>query len=139
MVFIITGTAESDRSTVGRLLAEDLGWEFVDAENLHPAANLDVQNCKHSGAGDKPFLRMEALSAAVHSWINHWQDVVVSCPMLTERDRKQLSEMSSLVKIVCLEDSCATDRTDWSGTVLQVPSFLRDGVRPAGRIGKCSA
>src|SRR5271166_6367105 len=112
MVFIITGTAESDRSTVGRLLAEDLGWEFVDAENLHPAANLDVQNCKHSGAGDKPFLRMEALSAAVTSWINHWQDVVVSCPMLMERDRKQLSEMSSLVKIVCLLDSCASERTD---------------------------
>ena len=35
MVFVITGTAESDTNSVGRLLADDLGWEFVDGKNLH--------------------------------------------------------------------------------------------------------
>ena len=48
---------------------------------------------------------MEALSAAINFWIYEWRDVVVSCPMLTERERGQLSKTSSLVKIVCLEES----------------------------------
>jgi len=127
MVFIITGTAESDRGTVGRLLADDLGWEFVDAKSLHPPASLAAQNCNSSSADANPFLRIETLSAAVNSWITKWQDVVVSCPMLTETDRKQLSEMSSLVKIVCLEESHATDRTAMLGRERVMGSELPDG------------
>ena len=103
MVFIITGTAESDRNTVGRLLADDLGWEFVDGVNLHPP-DLDGRNRNASLANS---LRTETLWAAINYWIYKWQDVVVSCPILTETDRRQLSEISSLVKIVCLEASDA--------------------------------
>ena len=111
MVFVVTGTSESDRNTVGRLLAQDLGWEFVDAENLHPPSNLDARNCNASLANADPSLRIETLAAAINFWIYEWRDVVISCPMLTERDRSRLSEMSSLVKIVCLEASHATGRT----------------------------
>ena len=111
MVFIITGAAESDRKTVGRLLAEALGWEFVDAENLHPPADLDARRCSTSLANADPTLRVETLAAAIHFWIYGWRDVVVSCPVLTERARRQLSKVSSLVRIVCLEGSHATGRT----------------------------
>jgi gluconokinase len=110
MVFIITGAAESGRNTVGRLLAEALGWEFVDAENLQPPGNLDARRSSTSQVND-PTLRIETLSAAITLWIHEWRDVVVSCPMLTDRDRWQLSTMSSLVKIVCLEASHATGRS----------------------------
>ena len=52
MVFIITEAAESGRNTVGRLLAEALGWEFVDAENLHPPGNRDARRCSTSLVND---------------------------------------------------------------------------------------
>lgn len=91
MVFVITATAESDRNTVGRLLADDLGWEFIDGENLHLPVGAD------------PSFRIETLLPAVNYWIYKWQDVVVSCPALTEADRRQVREISPLVKIVCLE------------------------------------
>jgi len=99
MVLVITGTAESNRNTMSRLLANDLGWKFVDAGNLDLSANLDARD--RDGRPD-PALRIQTLSAAVNSWIFEWQDVVVSCPVLTETDRRQLCAMSSLVKIVCL-------------------------------------
>jgi len=111
MVFIITGAAESGRDTVGRLLAEALGWEFVEAENLRSPGNLDGRRCSTSLANADPALSIETLSAAINLWIYEWRDVVVSCPMLTERDRRQLSKMSSLVKIACLGASHATGRT----------------------------
>jgi hypothetical protein len=36
---------------------------------------------------------------------------VVSCPVLTAVERRRLSTMSSLVKVVCLEEFHATGRT----------------------------
>jgi len=111
MVFIITGAAESGRNTVGRLLAEALGWEFVDAENLRPPGNPDERKCSSALADADPAARVETLSAAINFWIYEWRDVVVSYPKLTERERGQLSKMSSLVRIVCLEASHATGRT----------------------------
>ncbi|RMI45784.1 gluconokinase [Actinomadura harenae] len=34
------GVAGSGKTTVGRLLAERLGWDFADADHFHPAANI---------------------------------------------------------------------------------------------------
>ena len=111
MVFIITGAAESTRNTVGRLLAEALGWEFIDAENLCPADNPDARECSTAQADADSTSRVETLSVAINFWIYEWRDVVVSCPMLTEKERSQLCKMSSLIKIACLQASHATERT----------------------------
>lgn len=108
MVFIITGATESGRNTVGRLLAEDVGWEFVNAENLRPTGNLDVNRSEDSRADAGAMWLIEALSAAIDIWIYDWRDVVVSCPWLKDADRIRLCQKSSLVKIVCLEASLAT-------------------------------
>jgi len=104
MIFIITGTEESGTTTVGRLLAEALGWEFVDAKNLRPPHDLDVRVRSSSLADPDSTLRMETLSAAISVWIYQWRDVVVSCPLLTEKDRRQLCKGTSLVRIAYLNE-----------------------------------
>ncbi len=111
MVFIIMGPAQSARNTVGRLLAEALGWEFVDAENLHPLGNFDAGSRSTSLADADRISPMTTLSTAINFWIYEWLDLVVSCPELTENDRRQLSKISSLVKIVSLEASLAACRS----------------------------
>lgn len=111
MVFIITGAAESSRTSVGRCLADALGWEFVAAESLHPPGNAEVRGCSTPRADADSTFVVDTLSTAVKSWIYEWRDVVLSCPVLTEGERKQLSRMSSLVKIVCLAEFHVIDRT----------------------------
>src|SRR5437879_10264709 len=37
VVIIIMGAAGAGKSTVGRALAAELGWPFVDADDQHPA------------------------------------------------------------------------------------------------------
>ena len=39
-VVIIMGVAGSGKTTVGRQLAETLGWSFNDADSFHPPANI---------------------------------------------------------------------------------------------------
>lgn len=111
MVFIIAGTPESDRNTVSRLFAETLAWEFVDAENLRIQGNVDTAWGGTSPAHPHRISCTEALSAAINLWIYEWRDVVVSSPLLTEGERRQLSKISSLIKIVCLDEFRTPDRT----------------------------
>ena|SRR5208282_4004459 len=110
MVFIIMGPAQSARNTLGRLLAQALAWEFVDAENLHPPGNFDAGSRSTSLADADRSLPIRTLSTAINFWIYEWRDIVVACPELTDNDRRQLSKISSLVKIVSLEASLESCR-----------------------------
>ena len=110
MVCIITGPAESERNSVGKLLAEELGWEFVEAKNLRPPGNRDAHRGGTAMANADASSRMETLSAWIELWLYEWRDIVVSCAV-TERDRRQLSDVSQLVKIVSLEESYTTGRS----------------------------
>lgn len=40
MLVVLMGVAGSGKSTVGRLLAQRLGWDFCEGDTLHPAANV---------------------------------------------------------------------------------------------------
>lgn len=39
MIVILMGVSGAGKTTVGRRLAEELGWDFVDGDDLHPVGN----------------------------------------------------------------------------------------------------
>jgi gluconokinase len=41
IVIVMGGVARAGKTTVGRLLAERLGWKFADADDFHPPANVE--------------------------------------------------------------------------------------------------
>jgi gluconokinase len=40
MILLMMGVTGSGKTTVGKLLAQRLGWLFLDADDFHPAANI---------------------------------------------------------------------------------------------------
>ena len=41
MFIIFTGVAGAGKTTVGRLLAQELGWRFYEGDDFHPPANVE--------------------------------------------------------------------------------------------------
>ena len=40
MMIIIFGVSGVGKTTVGKLLARELGWQFLEGDDFHPAANI---------------------------------------------------------------------------------------------------
>lgn len=41
MVILLMGVSGAAKTTVGQLLASELGWDFVDGDDYHPASNVE--------------------------------------------------------------------------------------------------
>jgi gluconokinase len=41
MIVIVMGVVGAGKTTVGQLLAQELGWQFADADDFHPPANIE--------------------------------------------------------------------------------------------------
>lgn len=81
-VIILMGAAGAGKSTVGRQLANELGWWYVDGDDFHPAANLDKinRNLPLTDEDRRPWL--EYIQAAISEWIRTGARVVLACSLL---------------------------------------------------------
>ncbi len=111
MVLVVTAAAEADRNTVGRLLAESLAWEFFQLDDLRPCGDPEAARFRAAPADAYLSLNLETLLAAIRFWVYDWRDVVLSCPMLLKNDQEQICNLSSLVKVICLETTDAAGHT----------------------------
>lgn len=104
MIVIVMGTTASGKTTIGSLLAQRLGWEFVDADDFHPPANVDKM--KHgiplTDADREPWLR--ALRQKIIEWYGQTRNVVLACSALKQSYRDELRATSD-VKFVYLKGS----------------------------------
>lgn len=91
MILIVMGVVGSGKTTIGTLLAQELAWKFADADDFHPAAN--VEKIRHgiplTDADREPWL--EALRAQIEQWIATRQNVVLACSALKRRYRERLA------------------------------------------------
>ncbi|MGB9235555.1 MAG: hypothetical protein WCC04_14185 [Terriglobales bacterium] len=98
------GDVAPGHNSVGKPLAESLGWEFIDPEHLHCAQS----GSPFTDAERAPLL--EALSAALESSHREWRDAVISYPILAEREQKQLGKKYPFVRLVYLRAATKTER-----------------------------
>lgn len=84
------GVVGAGKTTVGNLLAQRLGWQFADADNFHPAANVDKirRGIALDDADRAPWL--SALRNAILQWNAEQQNAVLACSALKRKYRDQL-------------------------------------------------
>jgi gluconokinase len=88
---IVTGPAGAGKTTVGRQLAHDLAWPFLDADDLHTAEAIGRMR-RGGGLTDadrEPCLRR--VRDAIVETVDRAGHVVVACSALKARYRATLS------------------------------------------------
>lgn len=90
MVIVIMGVMGSGKTTVGRRLAELLGWRFVDADTFHPSANVEKlrRGAPLTDQDRAPWL--EELRRRIASWVASGEHVVLACSALKREYRRTL-------------------------------------------------
>jgi carbohydrate kinase (thermoresistant glucokinase family) len=90
MIIVVMGVVGAGKTTVGRLLAEELHCEFADADDFHPKAN--VEKISHgialSDDDRKPWLAR--LRAKILAWEADHAGAVLACSALKSSYRKEL-------------------------------------------------
>jgi gluconokinase len=90
MVVVMMGVAGSGKTTVGKLLAVQLGWIFADADDYHSAANVEKMRSgiPLTDADRAPWL--EALRSLISAWIATGTNAVLACSALKREYRSQM-------------------------------------------------
>ncbi|GAB4524841.1 MAG: gluconokinase [Anaerolineales bacterium] len=100
---VVMGVSGCGKSTVGRLLAERLGWPFFDADDFHPPENIARMTAGQplSDADRAPWL--DALHTLLADHLRHGQPLVLACSALKEAYRQRLAAGGLNVRFVHLQ------------------------------------
>lgn len=107
MIVVVMGVTGVGKTTVGSLLANQLGWEFADADTFHPASNVEKMSrgIPLTDADRAPWLA--AMRSAVERWISNKKNAVLACSALKRCYREEL-QISPEVRLVYLRGSYET-------------------------------
>lgn len=90
MTVLVAGVSGSGKTTIGKLLAAELGWQFTDGDALHPAANIAKMASGQplTDADRAPWLR--AIGERIDAEQAAGRPSVVACSALKRRYRAEL-------------------------------------------------
>ena len=100
---IVMGVSGCGKSSVGKLLAEKLGWDFYDADDFHPSINVKkmADGIPLDDSDRAPWLAL--LHELISSSLKQNQPGVLACSALKERYRQQLMEGNENIQLVYLK------------------------------------
>lgn len=103
MIVLVAGVAGSGKTTIGALLAAQLGWDFEDGDDLHSASSIAKMKAGHPLTDEdrRPWL------AAVAAWIDQrataGRSGVIACSALKRSYRDHLLDGRPELRMVFLE------------------------------------
>jgi gluconokinase len=106
MIILLMGVAGSGKTTLGRLLAANLGWPFYDADDFHPRANIAkmAAGTPLTDADRAPWLH--ALRTRIETSLAANQNAIIGCSALKAAYRAILQPSASEpIRLVYLRGS----------------------------------
>jgi gluconokinase len=103
--FIVMGVSGSGKTSVGKALAEQLRWDFYDADDFHPPENIAkmVNGIPLDDSDRAPWLT--ALHDLISFSLKQDKSGVLACSALKERYRQQLMNGNDGVQLLYLKGS----------------------------------
>jgi gluconokinase len=105
MIIVLMGVSGSGKTTVGRILSDRLGWRFVDADDFHPASNVQKMRSGTPLTDEDRWPWLDRLNTLLRVEQSNGRDVIIGCSALKARYRQRLSAGLADVRWVHLKGS----------------------------------
>jgi gluconokinase len=106
VIIIIFGVSGAGKTTIGKLLAHELGWRFIEADDFHPAANIEKMSSGRPLTDDDRWPWLERLRKRIERSLAAGENAVLACSALKRAYRDRL-RVSNEVKFVFLRGDYA--------------------------------
>jgi gluconokinase len=98
------GTAGSGKTTIGKLLAAQMKWEFADGDSFHSPANIEKMSRGIPLTDSDRIPWLNSIREAILQWDAQQKNIVLACSALKQIYRERLL-VNSNVKLVYLKGS----------------------------------
>ncbi len=102
-VVILMGVSGAGKTTIGRLLATQLGWPFYEGDDFHPQANIDRMRQGTPLTDQDRDSWLAALQHLIRTLLRTRQSAVIACSALKQAYRDRLKEHHQEVIFVYLK------------------------------------
>jgi len=104
---VLMGVSGSGKSTVGKALAQRLGWAFADGDIFHPRVNVEKMRAAQplDDADRAPWL--SAIAAQIGTWHAEGVKGIIACSALKRRYRDIIIAPYKAVQLIYLQGSQA--------------------------------
>jgi gluconokinase len=103
VIIILMGVTGCGKTTVGAMLAKDCGWEFHDADDFHPAANVAKMKSGAPLDDEDRWPWLERLNTFLLDSERQGKSLVLACSALKQVYRDRLARGCAAAHFVFLD------------------------------------
>jgi len=94
VIVIVFGVSGAGKTTIGKLLAAQLGWHFYEADDFHSHANIEKMRSGHPLTDEDRWPWLQRLREQITRSITAKKNAVLACSALKRayRDRLRVSD-----------------------------------------------
>jgi gluconokinase len=105
MILILMGVSGSGKTTVGKQLAKNLGWNFYEGDDFHPASNIEKMRHGIPLTDEDRTPWLDALQTLIRRLAQEGESAVISCSALKKSYRDRLQVEPGVPRFVFLQAS----------------------------------
>ena len=110
MIVVLMGVAGSGKTSVGTLLAQRLGWRFIEADDYHSPQEIQHMLAGHPLSDEERQPWLAQLRQVLADCVARNQNAVLACSALRESYRRQLTVDERAMRWVYLKGDPAVIR-----------------------------
>jgi gluconokinase len=102
MIIVLMGVTGAGKTTIGRLLAEELSWTFYDGDDFHSQSNVEKMRRGEPLTDDDRVAWLDSLEELIREKLRSQTNIVLACSALKASYRSRLL-IDAQVRLVYLK------------------------------------